>query len=75
MGMLKEEWDKLEKRENSLFQLFLIDLVLLNFTNEETAKKVWDNLGSLYLWKSLVNKLFLMNKLYLIRMHDGSSVT
>ena len=38
-------------------------------------KKLWDKLGSLYQLKYLVNKLFLRNKLYLLRMSDGSSVT
>jgi hypothetical protein len=32
-------------------------------------------MGSLYQSKSLVNKLFLIKKLYLLRMSDGSSVT
>jgi hypothetical protein len=32
-------------------------------------------MGRLYQSKSLVNKLFLINKLYLLRMSDASSVT
>jgi hypothetical protein len=47
----------------------------LNVSGEYSAKKLWDKLGSLYQSKSLVNKLFLIKKLYLPRMSDGSSVT
>jgi hypothetical protein len=49
--------------------------VLLNVSGEDSTKKLWDKLGSLYQSKSLVNKLFLRKKLYLLRMSDGSSVT
>jgi hypothetical protein len=49
--------------------------VLLNVSGEDLAKKLWDMLGSLYQSKSLVNKIFLRKKLYLLRMSDGSLVT
>ena len=47
-GMLTEEWEKLERREISMIQLCLVDLVLLNFSCEDSAKKLWDKMGSLY---------------------------
>jgi hypothetical protein len=49
--------------------------VFLNVLGKDSTKKLWDNLGSLYQLKDLVDKLFLINKLYLMRMSDGSSVT
>jgi hypothetical protein len=48
--------------------------MLLNVSGEDLAKKPWDKLGSLYESKYLVNKLFIINKLYLLRMSDGSLV-
>ena len=51
------------------------DLVLLNVSGESTAKELWDNLENLYQSKSLVNKLFLREKLYHLRMEDGDYVT
>eukprot|EP00253_Pinus_taeda_P001966 PITA_01966 len=42
---------------------------------EATMKALWDKLGTLYQYKSLVNKLFLRKKLYNLRMKDGDSVT
>jgi len=47
---------------------------LLNVSREVTAKALWDKLGILYQYKSLVNKLFLWKKLYNLRMKDGDLV-
>lgn len=43
-------------------------------SKEDTAKKLWEKLGNLYQSKSMVNKLFLRKKLYLLRMNDGDLV-
>jgi hypothetical protein len=75
IGMSMEEWQKLERRERSTIQLYLADSTLLNVSSEDLAKKLWDNLESLYQSKYLVNKVFLTNKLYIMRMSYGSSVT
>jgi hypothetical protein len=72
--MLMEEWEKIERSPRSMIWLCLTDLVLLNVSSEDSAKKLWDKLGSLYQSKYLVNKLFLKKKLYLLRMSDGGSV-
>jgi hypothetical protein len=70
-----KEWEKLERRERSTIWICLEDSLLLNVLGEYFSKKMWDKMGSLYQSKSLVNKLFLINKLYLLRMSDGSSGT
>jgi hypothetical protein len=74
-SMLTEEWEKLERRARSTIRLCLADSVLLNVLGEDSAKKLRDKLGSLCQSKSMVNKLFLRNKFYLLRMSDGSSMT
>jgi hypothetical protein len=73
-GMLKEYWEKLDKRERSTIRLCLEDSVLLNISGESTSKELWDKLGNLYQSKSSVNKLFLRKKLYHLRMEDGYSL-
>jgi hypothetical protein len=50
--MSKEDWDKLDRRERSIIQLCLVDLVLLNVSGESTATELWDKLGNLYQSKS-----------------------
>jgi hypothetical protein len=52
----------------------LSDSILLNVSEEAIAKYLWDKLGKLYQFKSLVNKLFLRNKLYNMRTRDGDSM-
>jgi hypothetical protein len=43
-------------------------------SEEATTKYLWDKLGKLYQYKSLVNKLFLRKNVYNLRMRDGDSV-
>jgi hypothetical protein len=48
MGMSREEWDKLERRERSTIQLCLVDSILLNVSGEGSANKLLDKFGILY---------------------------
>jgi hypothetical protein len=73
--MPREEWEKIERRERSMIQLCLAYLVLLNIWGEDSDKILWDKLGRFYQSKSIVNKVFLRKKLYLLRMSEGSWVT
>ena len=74
-GMSDEDWKKLDQKEKSTIQLYVLDSVLLNVSREAMTKDFWDKLGTLYQSKSLVNKLFLWKKLYNLRMKDGDSAT
>jgi hypothetical protein len=47
-GMLREEWEKLKRREMSTIRPCLADLVLLNVSGEDSTKKLWDKLGSFH---------------------------
>jgi hypothetical protein len=75
IGMSKENWENLDKREGSTIRIYLAYSVLLNVSGESIGKELWDKLGNLYQSKSLVKKLFLRNKLYHLRMEYGYSVT
>ena len=59
VAMLSENWEKLDRKVRSTIHLCLLDLVLLNVSIEDSAKKLLENLGNLYQSKSLVKKLFL----------------
>jgi len=71
MAMLAEDWVKLYRKEKSTIRLCVSDSILLNVSEEGSAKALWDKLGTLYQSKSLVNKLLLWKKLYNLRMKDG----
>ena len=47
-AMLKDDWDKLDKKKRSTIFLCLLDLVLLNVFREDSAKKLWEKLWSMY---------------------------
>ena len=75
MTMSNEDWKKLDRKAKSTIRLCVSDLVLFNVFGEAMTKTLWDKLGTLYQYKSLVNKLFLRKNLYNLRMKDGDSVT
>ena len=53
IAMLKEDWDKLDRKARRMIYLCLSYLVLLNVSGEDSAKKPWENLGNLYQSKYL----------------------
>ena len=55
--------------------MYLSDSVLLNVSGEDSVVKLWPKLGSFYQSKSLVNKLFLQNKLFHLRMDESDALT
>ena len=67
-GVSDEEWKKLDQKAKSTIQLCVSDSVLLNVSGEVMSKALWDKLGTLYQYKSLVNKLFLWKKVYNLRI-------
>eukprot|EP00253_Pinus_taeda_P002802 PITA_02802 len=74
-GVFDEGCKKLDWKAKNTIRLCISNSVLLNVSGEATMKALWDKLGILYQFKSLVNKLFLQKKLYNLRMKDGDSVT
>jgi hypothetical protein len=74
IGTSTDDWKKLDRKAKSTIRLCLSDSILLNVSEQATTKDLWDKLGKLYQSKSLVNKLFLIKKLYYPRMRDGDSV-
>jgi len=52
----------------------LSDEVLYNVMNEETTAGLWCTLKSLYMTKSLSNKLFMKKQLYNFRMKEGMPI-
>ena len=70
VGISTDDWKKLDRKAKSTIRLCLSNLVLLNVSGEATTKVLWDKLGNLYQYKSLVNKIILRKKLYNLRMRN-----
>ncbi|XP_048420834.1 receptor kinase-like protein Xa21 [Pyrus x bretschneideri] len=75
---LPQDWSAEEKedalnRAHSAIMLSLSDEVLREVDNETTAAGLWLNLESRYMTKSLTNRLYLKQRLYTLRMTEGSN--
>ena len=74
INMTDEQWDELDEKALSAIQLCLSKEVLREVANETTAAALWLKLESLYMTKSLANKLRLKERLYTIRMVEGTPI-
>ncbi|GKF36852.1 hypothetical protein Tco_0113610 [Tanacetum coccineum] len=63
----------IQKKAYIALILCLGDRVLREITKETTAAGIWKKLETLYMTKSLANRLYLKKKLYTFNMHPGKS--
>src|SRR3954465_10348669 len=70
--MGEDDWKKIDVKAKATIILCLLDEVLYNVLNEDTAAVVWNRLKSLYMTKSLSNKLYVKKQLYCLRMAEGT---
>ncbi|GJW65930.1 retrovirus-related pol polyprotein from transposon TNT 1-94 [Tanacetum coccineum] len=73
-SMSDEDWLELDEKALATIQLFLTREVLREVIHETIAAGLWLKLESLYMTKSLANKLRLKDRLYTFRMKPGTSV-
>ncbi|GKF18881.1 hypothetical protein Tco_0063799 [Tanacetum coccineum] len=66
---------ELNKKAHSAMILCLGNKVLREVTRETTAAGVWSKLKTLYMTKSLANKLYLKKKLYTFYMPAGRKIS
>nr|GEW28821.1 retrovirus-related Pol polyprotein from transposon TNT 1-94 [Tanacetum cinerariifolium] len=66
---------ELNKKAHSAMILCLGNKVLREVTRETTAAEVWSKLETLYMTKSLANKLYLKKKLYTFYMLAGRKIS
>ena len=66
-----DDWKEIDIKVKATIILYLSDEVLYNVLNEYTAAGMWNRLESLYMTKSLSNKLYMKKQLYCLRMVEG----
>ena len=76
---LPQDWSAEEKedalnRAHSAIMLSLSDEVLREMENETTAAGLWLKLESIYMTKSFTNRLYLKQRLYTLRMTEGTPI-
>jgi len=69
--MVDLDWKELEAKAMATFCLCLGDDVMYHVMDEELPAAVWLKLESRYMSKSLMNKLYLKQRLYWLKMAEG----
>ena len=73
-SMTSSDWEDLDARALSTIWLCLADEVLFNIFGESTTKGLWKKLETLYMTKSLTNRIYLKRQLYSLRMKEGTKI-
>jgi hypothetical protein len=72
--MKDEEWDILDRKALRMIRLSLTTSMSLNISKEKTMKEMMDALAKLYEKPSASNKVFIMKRLFNMKMSEGGSV-
>jgi hypothetical protein len=73
-AMNDEEWEILDRKALGMTRLSLAASVAFNISKEKTTKGLMDVLAKLYEKPSASNKVFLMKRLFNMKMSEGGSV-
>jgi hypothetical protein len=74
MAMKDEEWEVLDRKALGTIWLSLEASMAFNILKEKTTKELMDTLAKLYEKPSASNKVFLMKRLFNMKMSEGGSV-
>ena len=74
MAMKDEEWEILDRKTLGTIWLCLASSVNFNISKEKTPQSVMSTLGKVYEKPSASNKVFLMKRLFNMKMSEGGSV-
>jgi hypothetical protein len=73
-AMKDEEWEILDRKALGTIRLSLATSVAFNISKEKTMKGLMDALAKLYEKPSVSNKVFLMKRLFNMKISEGGSV-
>jgi hypothetical protein len=74
MAMKDEEWEVLDRKALGTIWMSLAVLMAFNISKEKTMKELMDALAKLYEKPLASNKVFLMKRLFNMKMSEGGSV-
>ena len=73
-AMKDEEWEVLDRKALGTIRLFLDSSVAFNILKEKTTKSMMSALGKFYEKPLASNNVFLMKRLFNMKMSEGGSV-
>ena len=68
------DWEDLDAQALNTISLCLEDEVLFNIFEESIAAGLWEKLETLYITKSLTNRIYLKRQFYSLRMKEGTKI-
>ena len=74
LKMKEQEWNDIDQKALSTIQLSITDDVLQEVISETTTMELLNKLESLYMKKTMANRLGVLQKLCMLRMHEGTSI-
>ena len=72
--LFEEEKQEIDEKALAAIQLCLLNEVLWKVIHEKSAAALWLKLESLYITKSLTSKLHLKQRLFMLKIVEGTSV-
>ena len=72
--MIAARWKEIDSKAPSAIQLCFSNELLREVVKETTTKGIWEKLESLYMAKSITNRLILKNRLYDLRLEEGKTL-
>ena len=69
-----ENWEIIDEKVKATIFLPLSQNIFFNVLNENTTKDVWDKPKSMYKMALATNKIFIMKKLYKLKMKEGTTM-
>jgi len=73
-GTSDKNWEEIDLKAACTIQLCLADELMYNMMDEEMATELWSKLETLYMMKSLPNKLYLKKRLHRLCMKEETLV-
>ena len=72
--MKDEDWVDLQERVAGTIRLCLVDEIMYHVINLSSPDEIWKKLESQFMSKTLMNKLYLKQKLYGLKMQEGNDL-
>ena len=70
-----DKWEEMQAQVCATIRLCLTDQIMYHVMDEISPKKIWDKLEEQFMSKTLTRKLYLKQKLYGLKMQEGSDIT
>jgi len=66
-----DKWEEMQAQACATIRLCLSGQIMYHVIEETSPKKIWDKLASQFMSKTVTQKLYLKQKLFGLKMHEG----